>query len=185
LIEVMLALAIAVTLSAVAIPELAQALDDLTAGAAARDLALQLARVRADAVRQSTFVGLRFTASGADYAYTVVTDGNRNGIRTADITSGVDRAAGPPDMLGWHFKGVRFGLAPGVPDADMATGTSTDGVRVGTSRILSMNPDGSSSSGTLYVAGRRGAQYAVRILAATGRVRVLKYDAAASRWETR
>ena len=181
----MLTMAIACTVSAIAIPEVTRAFDDLSAGAAARDLALQLARARTEAVTHSTFVGLRFTARGSDADYTVVIDGNRNGIRTADITSGTDRVVRPPDMLGWHFRGVRFGLAEGLPDADMQRGTSTDGIRVGAARILSMNPNGSSSSGTLYVAGRGGAQYAVRILAATGRVRVLKYDTGGSRWVTR
>ena len=178
-------MAIAATLSAVAIPEVTRALDDLSTGAAARNVALQLARARADAVTHSTFVGVRFTPRGSDADYTVMIDGNRNGIRAADIASGTDRVVRPPDMLGWHFRGVRFGLAEGLPDADMQRGTSTDGIRVGASRILSMNPNGSSSSGTLYIEGRGGAQYAVRILAATGRVRVLKYDAPSSRWVTR
>ena len=61
----------------------------------------------------------------------------------------------PAQRLGDQFPGVTFGLLPGVPDADAQSGTGTDGVRIGTARILTMSPDGSSSSGTLYVRGRR------------------------------
>jgi hypothetical protein len=45
-----------------------------------------------------------------------------------------------------------------------------------------MNPNGSSSSGTVYVHGRQRSQYAVRVLGATGRVRVLKFVEASRQW---
>jgi hypothetical protein len=41
---------------------------------------------------------------------------------------------------------------------------------------VSFTPDGTASSGTVYVRGRGGAQYAVRVLGATARTRVLRYD---------
>jgi hypothetical protein len=85
-------------------------------------------------------------------------------------------------MLTWHFNGVTFGIRAGVPDADGRPADTTDGVRVGPSRLLSMNPIGSSSSGTLYVHGRGRAQYAVRVLGATGRVRVVRYFEARGAW---
>jgi hypothetical protein len=47
---------------------------------------------------------------------------------------------------------------------------------------MSMSPNGSATSGTLYLHGRRGAQYAVRVLGATGRIRLLKYVEAQRRW---
>jgi hypothetical protein len=57
-------------------------------------------------------------------------------------------------------------------------------VRIGAARILTMSPDGTATSGTLYVQGRR-AQYAVRVLGATGRTRVFKYDTGARTWISR
>ena len=59
--------------------------------------------------------------------------------------------------------------------------TSTDGVRIGTPKILTISPDGTATSGTLYVQGAR-AQYAVRVLGATGRTRVLKYEPGSRSW---
>jgi len=70
----------------------------------------------------------------------------------------------------------------GVPDVDGDHSAMSDGVRIGTSRILTLGPDGTATSGTLYVRGRRG-QFAVRILGATGRTRVLRFDPASGQWK--
>jgi hypothetical protein len=119
---------------------------------------------------------------GEDYQFTEVADGNGNGLRTADVQRGEDPAIAAPDMLTWHFQGVTFGILAGVPDANGVPAGTSDGVRLGSSELLSMNPNGSSSPGTLYVHGRRRAQYAVRVLGETGRVRVLRYDTHRLAW---
>ena len=111
-------------------------------------------------------------------------DGNGNGIRSAEITAGVDRPLENPRQLSDDFANVRFGLEIGRPDVDGVRNASADGVRIGSSRILTVSPDGTATSGTLYVLGRR-AQYAVRVLGATGRTRVLKYDTGAGAWISR
>ena len=143
--------------------------------AAARYLAGRVASARLGAINRSQAVGLRFLASTPDYQFAAYADGNGNGIRTIDIQAGVDSALGPSRQLGADFRGVHFGLAIGLPDVDAVRNTSSDGVRIGTARILTMSPDGTATSGTLYVQGAR-AQYAVRVLGATGRTRVLKYE---------
>ena len=111
-------------------------------------------------------------------------DGNGNGVRAADIHRGIDPPAGVPHQLGDNFGGVRLGLLPGLPDVDGVADGSTDGVRIGTARILTMSANGTATSGTLYVQGRR-AQYAVRVLGATGRTRVLEFDTGAGTWISR
>jgi prepilin-type N-terminal cleavage/methylation domain-containing protein len=180
-IELMLTLALMGTLAAMAVPAWSSGLDDFRARSAARHLAQQLARARVEAVTRSTFVALRFTPDGDDYQFAFFLDGNGNGVRSADIAAGVDTPIGTPDRLGWHFRGTRFGIAPGMPDADNQPVTSPDGVRVGTSHILSMNPNGTCSAGTLYIVSM-GAQYALRVLGVTGRTRLLKYDPAGRQW---
>ena len=118
-----------------------------------------------------------------DYRITTVVDGNANSLSACpDIQRGVDRTLTEPDQLGSHFQDVVFGILDGVPDADGQPANGSDGVRVGVSKLLAMNPDGTSSSGTLYLHGRERAQYAVRVLGVTGRVRVLKYDLGRRRW---
>ena len=184
LIVVLFAAAVATVLAGVALPLTGSAIDELRTLAAARYLAGRIVHGRMDAIRRSTSVALRFEASSPDYAFTPCADGNGNGVRAADIHRGVDPPIGAPQQLGDNFAGVRFGLLPGLPDVDGAAGGSTDGVRIGTARILTMSPNGTATSGTLYVQGRR-AQYAVRVLGATGRTRILKYDTGAGTWISR
>jgi prepilin-type N-terminal cleavage/methylation domain-containing protein len=183
-IELLLAVSLVAVLAGMAIPLTGSAVDELRTGAAARYVAARIVNGRMDAVRRSTSVGLRFEPSGADYMLVPYADGNGNGIRTADIQRGLDPPVGPAQRLSDSFPGVRFGLLPGLPDADGMRSASADGVRIGAARILSTSADGTATSGTLYVRGRR-AQYAVRVLGATGRTRVLEYDTGARMWISR
>jgi hypothetical protein len=145
-------------------------------------LAQRLVDARLGAIKRSLAQGLRFEAGTPDYRVTTVIDGNANGLRTADIQKGIDRALTQPEAIGTQFHDVVFGILDDVPDADGQPANGTDGVRVGVSKLLAMNPDGTSTSGTLYLHGRDRAQYAVRVLGVTGRVRVLKFDHVRRRW---
>src|SRR6185436_6399582 len=176
LLELLFTVAIAGTLSATAVPQGLRAVDDFRTRSAARYLAQRAIDARFAAIKRSTVTGLRFEAASPDYRITSVIDGNRNGLRTSDLQRGIDRTLTEPERLDMHFAGVAFGILSGVPDADGQPAGGTDGVRFGTSKLLSMNPDGTSSSGTAYLHGRERTQYAVRVLGTTGRVRVLKFD---------
>ncbi|HEY3884514.1 MAG TPA: hypothetical protein VGL62_04860 [Vicinamibacterales bacterium] len=184
IVELMFAVAIAGTLTAISVPQGLRALDDYRTAAAAHYLAQRLGAARIEAIKRSVFVGLRFEDSSPDYLITTVVDGNGNGLRSADLAKGIDRALTQPDTIGTHCSGVSFGILDGVPDADGVPVSSGDGVRIGVSKLLSMNPDGTSSSGTLYVHGVGRSQYAVRVLGATGRIRILKFDFTQLAWIT-
>ena len=183
--ELLFTLALSASLVAVAVPLTTEVTDELRAGMAARYLEGRIMDARMHALRRSTRVALRFEQSGNDYQFAEYADANGNGVRTADITAGVDEQITPPQVLGHLFSGVVFGLPAGVPDVDgVATSSAGDGVRIGTSRILTLGPDGTATSGTLYLHGRR-ALYAVRILGATGRTRVLRFHSGARQWISR
>jgi prepilin-type N-terminal cleavage/methylation domain-containing protein len=182
ILELLFVIAIAGTLTAIAVPQGLRALDDFRTRAAARYLAQRIADARLSAIRRSASHGLRFEPASPDYRVSLVADGNGNGLRTSEIQRGIDRPLTEPELLGWHFPDVTFGIQDDVPDADGRPANGSDGVRVGSSKLLSMNPDGTSSSGTLYVHGRERSQYAIRVFGATGRVRVLKYDYVRRRW---
>jgi type II secretory pathway pseudopilin PulG len=184
LLETMFTIALLATVLGFSVPILGASVDDHRTAMAARYLAGRLGRARMDAVKRSTATALRFQSGAPDYTFTPYADGNDNGLRTADINAGIDRPIGVAERLADNYPGVRFGLLPGVPDADGSSGTGTDGVRIGSSRILTLSPDGTATAGTLYIQGRR-AQYAVRVLGVTGRVRVLKYEAGVRRWISR
>ncbi len=181
LIELMLAMALSVALLSVAIPLGGDALDDMRTRAAARYLAGRIASSRMGAINRSRAIGLRFVAGTLDYQFGAFVDGNGNGVRTADIQGGTDFALEIPRRLGSDFHGVHFGLMLGICDIDGVGNTNPDGVRIGTAKILTMSPEGTATSGTLYVQGIR-AQYAIRVLGATGRTRVLKYESGSRSW---
>ncbi len=184
LLELVFVVALAAVLTGVAVPLTGDALDDARTSAASRYVAGQIVSSRMDAINRSRSVALRFEASTPDYRVGRYIDGNGNGVRVAEIRRGVDPPDGISKQIGDDFPNVRFGLAEGLPDADGVRNTGTDGVRIGASNILTMSPDGTATSGTLYLQGRR-AQYAVRVLGATGRTRVLKYDTGRRMWINR
>lgn len=183
LLEVLFAVAVSATLVGIAVPLMGGAIDEIRTAGAARYMAGAISAARIDAVRRSTTVALRFQPFDGDYQITRHVDGNGNGVRSTEIASGVDFTIGEASRLEHHAPGVEFGLLPGVTDLDGGSGSS-EGVRVGAARILSLAPTGGATSGTFYLHGRR-AQYAIRVLGATGRVRVFHYDPGARRWNNR
>jgi type II secretory pathway pseudopilin PulG len=183
LIELLMALGMVATLGAIAVPLTSSTIDDIRAAGAARHAAARLAAIRIEAIRRSAAVALRFEPAGSDYSFTPYLDTNGNGVRTAEITSGIDPAIGRKERLNEFFADTTFGLLPNVPDLGGGTGNS-NGVRIGSSLLLSVAPNGSCTSGTLYVHGKR-TQYAVTVLGATGRTRFYHYDFGARRWITR
>jgi hypothetical protein len=181
MVDLLFALALSTTLVAMAVSGTRDAVDELRTRLAARYLASRLSAARLEAVARSTCIGLRFTPLVRDYGFTSYVDGNGNGIRTADITSGIDTPLGLTEPLRNKFPDVQLELMNGYPDADGQPGTGADGVRVGSARIATMSPDGTATGGTLYLHGRR-TQFAVRILGTTGRVRVLRYQTSSGTW---
>ena len=93
-------------------------------------------------------------------------DGNRNGVRTSDIASHVDQPLDEPASLPNLFAGVAIAVSGEL---------GSDPVRIGSSNLLTFTPLGTATSGTIYVRGRDGSQFAIRVLGATGRVRVQRY----------
>ena len=178
------AIALSGTLTALAVPLATSALDEIRTAAAARYVSGRIMAIRMEALRRSSNVALRFEAGGDDYVFAPFADGNGNGVRAADIRAGVDPQLGPAERLADKFPGVRFVLGDGIRDIDGASSSGTDGLRIGAARILTMSPDGTATSGTIYLRGARG-QFAVRVLGITGRTRVLQYRVGDRSWTSR
>ena len=183
--ELLLSVAVALTMVGVAVPMTSGAIDAIRGGMAARYLEGRVMDARMQALRRSARVGLRFEPVNGEYRFAEYLDGNGNGVRTTEIAAGIDMELAPRQFLRDQFPGVSFGLLPNIPDVDGSRAMSeSDGVRVGTSRILTLGPDGTATSGTLYVHSRR-AQYAIRVLGATGRTRLLRFDPGLQQWIAR
>lgn len=184
IVELLFVVGTVATLSSVAIPQVLTGLDDFRTGGAARHVAARLQRARMDAVVRSADVGLVVTLAAGEYSYAVYVDGNRNGVRSADISQGIDKRLVAPEKLFEQFTGVDFGATPGLPAVDPGgTPPGTDPVRLGSADMATFSASGTSSSGSLYIRGRRNTQYVVRIYGQTGKTRVLKFDARSHQWK--
>jgi type II secretory pathway pseudopilin PulG len=174
LIELLFVVGLLTVAAAAAVPQLQASVDTLRGRAAARYLAGRMMLARALAVRDGAAVALRFVDHDNGISFAVFQDGNRNGVRAADIDLGVDRLVEAPVRLGDLFPGTAIALVPGTPAAEAVT--------LGGSDLLSFTPSGTSTSGTIYIRGRDGTQWAVRVLGATARVRVLRYAPRSGEW---
>ena len=184
IVELLFVLGMVATLSSVAVPQVLAGLDDFRTAGAARHISARLQRARMDAVVRSADVGLQVTSTAGGYSYAVYLDGNRNGVRTADIQRGIDKPLVASERLLDQFPGVDFGAIPGLPAVDSGgTPPGTDPIRLGSSSMATFAASGTSSSGSLYIRGSRNAQYVVRIYGQTGKTRVLKFDARSRQWK--
>ena len=157
-------------LAAAAVPSLTSAVERSRTLSAARYLAERLAFARTQAVARSANVALMLTPSGDTSTLAIYVDGNGNGVRTREAGA-IDRLLSGP---------VRF--ATMFPHVTVSTHDPADPPATETTTLMSFTPLGTASSGTLYVRGRDGSEYAVRVLGATGRTRVLRYDSVTRAW---
>ena len=187
LIEASVALLLLGVSAALALPSMRSGLDGMRGVAAARHFAALAHSTRVRAVTQAGNVGLRFDREGDGYRYALYADGNGNGLRAREIRSGVDVRLTDFERIGDRFPGVSIGIATGMPGIS-GRGTlpaGSDPIRFGSSDGLTFSPLGAATSGTLYLHDRSGRQFAVRVLGATGRVRILEFREDAASWVPR
>jgi Type II transport protein GspH len=177
-----MAVTIMVVVAGAAIPIAHGGIDRSRAAGAARYVAGRMALARFEAVRRSACVAIRFLRQPDGYRMQAYVDGNRNGVLAADIMRGIDVSITAVERLDNHFPGVEFGIQPNVTGIDPGPFDADDPVQIGSSAFLSFSPTGSSTSGTLFIRNHHGHQFAVRILGATGRTRVLEFNAAHATW---
>jgi type II secretory pathway pseudopilin PulG len=183
-VELVVVLGLVATATATALPRLLTGLDDARVEGAARYLSARFYDTRVEAIARSTEVALRFTLTNAGYVMTAYADGNANGVLARDIDRNVDPQLHSPEQLSEAFSGVDFGTLPGLPAIDAGDAPpGNDPIRFGAGNMVSFSALGTSSSGTLYVKGRGDAQYAVRIVGATARVRIFRFDTRSRRWQ--
>ena len=167
-------MALVAVLSAIAIPQVLVTLDSARTVGAARYIASRLMLARARAVQRSASVAIRFDRDSRGFRFAAYQDGNHNGVRLRDIELQVDREIEQDVRLSELFPGVDFGLR--------IDGQAADPIQLGGTSLLTFTAVGTATSGSLYVRGRNGLQYAVRVLGATGRTRLQRYDEQQRDW---
>ncbi|HEX5070623.1 MAG TPA: prepilin-type N-terminal cleavage/methylation domain-containing protein [Vicinamibacterales bacterium] len=182
LIELLVVVAIMAAVAAIGAPVAASVADASRVRHAAAFVSSRFRLAKQDAVSHGVNVGVVFDRVGPGWSVRVCRDGNRNGIRRTDITSGVDPCIDGPVALG--------DVVPHVDIAVDATlrgpageAPSPDPVRFGSSNIASFSPEGSCTSGSLFLRSSGGAQFTVRIAGITGRIRVMRYESPSAGWK--
>jgi hypothetical protein len=186
IVELLLAMGLILILVAIALPVIGRWQEESRVRGAAFHLAARCGWLRIATVHRHANVALRFTPIGERWVVQPFMDGDWDGVRSADIASGRDPAIGerlPVDAL---FPGATFGFAPGCPLVDGSpVPADANPVRIGSARMLVFSPDGTSSGGTLYLRGApRASGYAVVVLGATGRTRLMRCAAGSGVWST-
>ena len=159
----MLVCAIVAVVTGVAVPISLAGVNRSRGWAGTRFVAARLVQARAQAVGRGASVAIRFDGAGALTTLASFVDGNRNGVLTRDIDDGNDPPLDPPVPLASLFPGVAVTeeTAP---------------------RLFSFSPDGTATTGSVYLRSRDGSRFAVRVLGATARVRIERYVTARDIW---
>lgn len=181
LIELLIVVAILLIAAGLALPTTAAAIDEGRVRQAAAFLAGRLRDAKQQAVTRTASTGLVFDLVDGRWTFRLCVDGNVNGLRRADLRANVDVCVDGPVDVAALFPGVSILVDNTIrgPDNDPP---SSDPVRFGASNLASFSPSGGCTAGSLFVRSKKGAQYAVRVAGVTGRLRVLRYDAAARTW---
>ncbi len=185
--ELVAVLAIVAIAVAVALPAAAMLRDAGRAAAGARTMATILSAQRWKSVTGHRVRGLQFRKIGSSWSWREVADGNGNGLRTLEITRGVDPVLSQDQTLERQVPHVTLGFPPGGSFPEAPPGTQTlragdDPVRFGISDLVSFGPVGSASSGTLYVTDGQRGLFAVVLFGPTARLRVWRWLPEERRW---
>jgi hypothetical protein len=176
LLELLVVVAILITLASVAIPWARAFSEDAYLLGAGREFKADFLLARSVATRSGVQTAIRFEEEDDGMYVSVYRDNNYNGVLSAEIESGVDTRLAGPRRLDAGAPGVRVGINPGVPKIPPARGKldTEDPIQFGRSNMLSFSPIGTATPGTFYLAGPT-AQAAVRVTPGSARVRLMVY----------
>lgn len=183
LIDIIVATAMCFVTAAIAVPVIGGTLDRERTIVGAQYLSGQLQRARLEALKRGHAVAVRVEVIDDRTALRLFADGNGNGVLQRDIDRGTDPPLAPPGWLDDQAREISLRINQPVTDGSGAPlEPGDDPLRIGNTSLVTFSPGGSATSGTLYVAAHRGPQMAIRVFGATGRVRVLMFDAQTRQW---
>jgi len=184
LIDVLAALGLSAVLVAIAVPVVGGTLDREHVIIGTHYLAATVQRARLESLKRASTVAVRIEMLDGRTAVQLFTDGNGNGVLQRDIDRRIDPPLSSAEWLDSHGRDVSVRINQPITDVagSAVLNPGDDPLRIGNTALVSFSPLGSSTSGTVYVAARHGPQMAIRVYGATGRVRVLMFDAQARQW---
>ncbi len=184
-IELVVALAAAGALAAATASGAFQLQSALAVRSAAAELSAAFLRARAYALTKGIAVALKFRKDGGRWEWALFRDGNGNGVRNAEIASGVDRSLGL--AIVWPRADVRPGILKGTPVPDPGSPGSSldrldDPIRFNSSDLCSFSPLGESTPGSVYLWDGRDRMAVVRVFGRSAKVRTLFHYRGEKSW---
>lgn len=186
IVESLTVLAIAATVIVIGAPTVNELRASVAVRSAAGEVAQAFAAARIQAIRRGVYVGVKYRKNGDRYEWALYRDGNGNGIRTIEITRGIDRP------LGIAYPWQRGDVAPGiiggsrVPDPSdprRALDRTTDPIRFNSSDICSFSPVGESTPGSVYLWDGHDRMAVVRVYGRSAKIRTLFYRRGEPQWK--
>lgn len=157
----------------------------LSVRSAAREVHVAFLRARSEAIVRGRMVGIKFRKNGDRHEWALFRDGNGNGIRSAEIASGVDRPLGL--AFPWSRNDVAPGILTGAPVPDPGApgrflSRPEDPIRFNLSDICSFSPVGESTPGSIYLWDGHDRMAVVRIFGRSAKVRSLYHRRGERGW---
>jgi len=169
-------------LSAPSVIELRQS---VAVRSAAHETTVAFFLARAYAISRNRNVGLKFRKNGDRYEWALYADRNGNGVRTAEIASGVDRYLGI--SIPWSRNDVLPAIMSGIrvpnPSGSGYLDRIDDPIRFNSSDICSFTPAGESTPGSVYLWDAHDRMAVVRVFGATAKIRTLFYRRGERGWK--
>lgn len=176
--ETLVVLALGLAVIAGGVSALAGVRQERAGREAARLLMHELQAVAYQARFEGRALAIRLSQpADGDATLQVYGDGNGNGVRVNEVAAGVDPPMGPPRRA--FAEGMaRLAIVHDVPTTDHqgVLGAGEAPVRFGVAPYIAFSPRRTGTSGSIYIAGPSGQQYAIRVLGTTGRLRLLCVD---------
>ncbi len=183
--ELVLALVLSLLAVLIAAPGALQLRQSVAIRSAVHETTVAFFHARAYAISRGRNVGLKFRRNGDRWEWALYADRNGNGVRTAEIASGVDR------YLGIYFPWSRNDVMPAimtgirVPDPGSRgqyLDRIDDPIRFNSSDICSFSPVGESTPGSVYLWDSHDRMAVVRVFGQSAKIRTLFYRRGERGW---
>ena len=188
LVEALVYLALISLITAASVPAIVYWAGGVRVQLAAGEMTGVMHRARIFSAQRNAKVAVKFDVqSNGVVTHALYRDGDGDGVRNADIDTGVDPEVRPPRRLAHLGRRIRFGFPPGKPPRDPGNPRRRldrlhDPIRFNRSDLASFNPRGTATPGTIYVTDGRRHLAAVRVNNRSGKISVIYYDPDAEVW---
>jgi prepilin-type N-terminal cleavage/methylation domain-containing protein len=184
MIEGLVALALLGLVVALAVPNLAEIQRRSDLAGLTQRVVDDTRRARMEALMSGRGVGLIFAQERGRWFYTMVADGDGDGVSRSDLRYGIDKPLGAPIWLEFLSPGAGMGVPTGwrVPDPGGSGWLPQDGLRLGRSDILAFSRFGQATPSTMYFNDGQRRMFAVRVNGDTGRIRVIAWERGWRQW---